>query len=102
MKHLETCIFKIRTVNKYLHQLQNKNGILESPTGTGKTLCLLCSALAWQQDRKAQTELNRQASIASLVATDAPLQTNMLDNIAKGLEKSTGTTWGGSEFGKSP
>ncbi|VUZ43179.1 unnamed protein product, partial [Hymenolepis diminuta] len=61
---------------------QKKHAILESPTGTGKTLCLLCASLGWLEYFLAQQQLRRldepwssskPDEVASVGKFDAPL-----------------------------
>ncbi|TPX40958.1 hypothetical protein SeLEV6574_g06319 [Synchytrium endobioticum] len=58
---------QIKLMESILQALQSRgNALIESPTGTGKTLCLLCSVLAWRDKWKARKSLHAMEQAAPL------------------------------------
>lgn len=82
-------------MEKVIESLQNNtNALLESPTGTGKTLSLLCSSLAWLLVKKAQLQMNAQVGNFS-EHSGGGFSGALKDSLKAGSGKTKdNTTWG--------
>jgi hypothetical protein len=74
-----TSLSAVQWLRQVLQALsKGENALLESPTGTGKTLALLCSALAWQT-RKAKEAYEEQSATNGITL-------NAVVNIRRGYD----------------
>lgn len=61
---------QIAYMEKVIDSLENKkNALLQSPTGTGKTLCLLCASLGWLNYRREIEKYEKKLPIRILYSS---------------------------------
>jgi len=81
-KHPYDC--QVQYISKVIEALNARtNALLESPTGTGKTLCLLCATLAWQthQLKKYENESAPMKLDYGLLKSAVPSNTNAASTV---------------------
>ncbi|CAH8337055.1 unnamed protein product [Eruca vesicaria subsp. sativa] len=65
---LEAYPCQIIYMERVMESLQNKcHALLESPTGTGKTLCLLCATLAWRNSLGNNSDFDSQGRLPTII-----------------------------------